>query len=276
VREEKLDRYLPNLQGRLEDTERGAFHYLGFVEGRYLDSRVSSERATFSIPEEPIADREGESTLGAEVTFKDLIARALEAVQLDLGPLLREINAVKREKVEQFINSEAPQYRPLRKHMDEFIDAIPPAATNHALDLALHKELSRRERELKSEGRRIIDAAATVTDYDEYRDRLRSFLDSFNEIGKSALAQYVGHRKIILELLEKAVSRDGGTGKYPLEEVVHGLVFPMRTTSDDVPYEQQNLWILDERLSYHSFLASDLEIKSAERLRRNLPTRSLP
>ena len=34
----------------------------------------------------------------------------------------------------------------------------------------------------------------------------------------------------------------------------------MRTTSDDVPYEQQNLWIIDERLSYHGFLASDLPL----------------
>jgi hypothetical protein len=36
----------------------------------------------------------------------------------------------------------------------------------------------------------------------------------------------------------------------------------MHTTSDDVPYEQQNLWIIDERLSYHSFLASDMRLDS--------------
>jgi hypothetical protein len=31
----------------------------------------------------------------------------------------------------------------------------------------------------------------------------------------------------------------------------------MRTTSDDVPFEQQNLWIIDERLTFHYFLSSD-------------------
>ena len=34
----------------------------------------------------------------------------------------------------------------------------------------------------------------------------------------------------------------------------------MRTTSDDVPFEQQNLWVLDERLTFHSFLSSDIRL----------------
>src|SRR5206468_2894735 len=34
------------------------------------------------------------------------------------------------------------------------------------------------------------------------------------------------------------------------------------TTSDDVPYEQQNLWIIDERLSYHHFLGSDMPLSN--------------
>lgn len=264
VREERLDRYLPNLHRRLEDKERGAFHYLGFVQGEYLDTHVSSERTTFAIPDEPLADSQSEALIPEEVTFKELRTQALAAVQSDLGPLLQEINEAKREKIERFIDQEAPQYRPLKKYLSEFIDTIPPTASASVVDAALHQELSRRERELRSEGRTIIDAAASVTDYQEYTDRLRSFMDRFNEIGKSALAQYVAHRKIILELLEKALSRDASTGKYPLEEAVHSLVFPMRATSDEVPFEQQNLWILDERLSYHSFLASDKELKSAD------------
>ena len=40
----------------------------------------------------------------------------------------------------------------------------------------------------------------------------------------------------------------------------------MRTTSDDVPYDQQNLWIIDERLSYHGFLASDMPLNTVSTL----------
>ena len=36
----------------------------------------------------------------------------------------------------------------------------------------------------------------------------------------------------------------------------------MRETSDDLPYYQQNLWLIDERLTYHSFIASDKPLAS--------------
>jgi hypothetical protein len=56
--------------------------------------------------------------------------------------------------------------------------------------------------------------------------------------------------------LEKSLQTNPETGKYPLEEIIHKIIYPMRTTSDDVPYDQQNLWIIDERLSYHGFLGA--------------------
>ena len=89
-------------------------------------------------------------------------------------------------------------------------------------------------------------------------------MERFNELGTSALAQHVLHRKIILDLFAKALQRDSETGKYSLEKTVHSIVFPMRATSDDVPFEQQDLWIIDERLTYHSFLSSDKPLKGLE------------
>lgn len=47
----------------------------------------------------------------------------------------------------------------------------------------------------------------------------------------------------------------------------------MRTTSDDVPYEQQNLWIIDERLSYHWFLASDMPLDAVRVLENSSESR---
>jgi hypothetical protein len=64
----------------------------------------------------------------------------------------------------------------------------------------------------------------------------QKFVEDENELGKTALAQYVVHRRVIIELLEKALKQDPETGKYALEKTVHGLVFPMRTTSEDVPF----------------------------------------
>lgn len=82
----------------------------------------------------------------------------------------------------------------------------------------------------------------------------------------AALAQYVAHRKIILELFEKALGSTGGTGKYPLERILHQIIFPMRSSTDDTLYSQQNLWLLDERLNSFGVIHSDRQLRSIDDL----------
>jgi hypothetical protein len=117
---------------------------------------------------------------------------------------------------------------------------------------------------MRAEGARIIKEAEKVDDYEEYHRKLTEFMENYNELGASALAQYVGHRRIILDLLDRAITRAPSAKKYPLERAVHQLVFPMRATSDDIPYHEQNLWIIDERLTFHTFVASDKKLSTHE------------
>lgn len=51
------------------------------------------------------------------------------------------------------------------------------------------------------------------------------------------------------------------------EKNIHQLIFPMTKTSDDIDYLQHNLWIIDEKLAYHHYLASDMKIKSWKQLK---------
>jgi len=147
--------------------------------------------------------------------------------------------------------------------MDEFIDRIPPGTKGLALETALHEQMYQKQRELKRESHALMDEnTKAALKPEEYEAKVNDFLERANELGKSSLAEYVAHRKVILEFLEKSLQSDPDTGKYPLEEIIHRIIYPMRTTSDDVPYEQQNLWIIDERLSYHGFLASDMPLNT--------------
>ena len=82
----------------------------------------------------------------------------------------------------------------------------------------------------------------------------------------AALAQYVAHRKIILELFEKALGTSNGAERYPLERILHQIIFPMRSNSDETLYSQQNLWLLDERLNSHSVIHSDRQLRSIDGL----------
>ncbi|MBA9030397.1 ATP-binding protein [Rhizobium leguminosarum] len=258
---EMLDSFVPNLVGRLQDENEKSFAYLAVVQGGYLDEKVNNFRTDFEMSEEL-----EESQLGLisseEIRRSDIRNKCIEFVEKDLDALITNINSLKSQRIIQYVTSEAPQYKPLMRYLPSFIGELSPNATKMEMEFALHRELHKREVALKRESGKILSEAARLKDYDSYRERLADFMERSNELGVSALAQYVMHRKIVLDLFEKALSTDKKTEKYPLEEAVHSIVFPMRGTDRDVLYSQQNLWIIDERLNYHSYIASDKPLSS--------------
>jgi hypothetical protein len=258
VRTEKIDKVIPNLQSKLSDPT-GPFVYLGFIEGDYLDKTANGERTDFSIP-----SGDDDDNVVGEITIRDIRADAVESVRRDLAPFLEEINREKEERITTYIAQEAPEYRPLVRYLPQFIDKIAPTTKGLALEIALHEQLHQRQRELKQEsGKLLSESGKESLKPEEYEAKVAGFIERANEIGKSSLAQYVAHRRVILEFLEKSLQVNPETGKYPLEEIIHRIIYPMRAASDDVPYEQQNLWIIDERLAYHGYLASDLPLHTA-------------
>src|SRR5271169_156685 len=96
---------------------------------------------------------------------------------------------------------------------------------------------------------------------DEYTSKLQAYLQKAEDIKKSDLAGYVSHRRVILDLFEKAIQRNA-EGRYVREELIHRLIMPMRMDSNNVPLNAGNLWILDERLAFHDYLASDKPLAS--------------
>ncbi|MDA9435688.1 hypothetical protein XH88_28630 [Bradyrhizobium sp. CCBAU 51627] len=266
---DKLEDYVPNLGARLEDENGEAFFYLAIVQSPYLSAHVNIGRTDFDFSAADDADAEPSLFDTAELIPRAQIReRALEFVEKDLENIIASINTEKMDKIRRYVASDAPQYRILLRNADKFINKLSPSPSRNEIETALHRELHQRETELKREGSRIIKEADKIDDYEEYHRRFTQFLDEYNELGVSALAQYVGHRKIIIEFLERAISLPPDEGaRYPLEEVVHKLVFPMQTTNNDIPYNEQNLWMIDERLTYHSFIASDKQLRSLDMLK---------
>jgi hypothetical protein len=258
---EMLENFVPNLVGRLHDEGGKSFAYLAVVQGDYLNEKVNNFRTDFEMSEDL---EEGQIGLIAsdDIRRSDIRDECIAFVERDLKQLIANINDMKSERVTQYVFTEAPQYKPLLRYLAGFISEIAPNASKMDMELALHRELHKREMALKKESGRILSEASKLKDYDGYRERLADFMERSNELGNSALAQYVMHRKIILEHLEKALSTDKKTEKYPLEEVVHNILFPMRVTDREILYSQQNLWIIDERLNYHYYIASDKPLSS--------------
>jgi len=270
---DKLEEHIPNLNARLIDKDGSTFVYLGIVQSPYLTQHVNPARTDFDFASGDDGEVDQSSLFDDEIKRAEIRNASLKYIEEDLSEAIQSINDAKEEKLLNYVKSDAPQYKILMKYTPEFIDKISPNATKTDMEIALHRELYQREVKMKAEGSRIIKEAEKVDDYDTYHHRLADFMENYNELGTSALAQYIMHRRIILDFLERAISIGDTDKKYPLEKVVHQLVFPMRTTSADIPYSEQNLWMIDERLTYHTFLSSDKQLRSLNPFDSDSPRR---
>lgn len=262
VRSLKLERSIPALKAHLDDEAGEPFVYLGFVTGDYLDRNVTAERTGFVFP-----DGAGEvQSVLPMLTLDEIRSAALQLVRQDLGPIIEKLNAQKAMHIESFMAEAAPQFQPMKRYWNEIMEHVPPGLTNDQLEVALYKLQHEKQVELKVKGQEILSEEPEDAAFEGYVQRLNEFMDEFNVPGKAELAQYVAHRKVVLHFFEKSIRVDPVTGEQALEETLHKIVFPMQRTSEEVPYELQNLWLLDERLTYHRFLASDRKLSKAKPL----------
>lgn len=262
VKTESLIAHFPGLPNPLGD-ERGNFHFVGFVQGEALDRFVDADRSSFRIPETDEGDSPG---LLRQLTWRDLRGGALGVVRQELAQWLDEIDREKRARIETFVARQEPQYQVLMKDIDKIVADVPARPSNADIDRAMSRRLFERREILQTESSLLlnelesVDAAKT----DVYRERMEKAVREYNELGIADLTRYVCHRRVIIDLLAKALSLQPSDGKYGREDAVHSLVYPMRKTSFDVEFYSHNLWLLDERLAYNWRLYSDLPFSSID------------
>lgn len=246
---------IPGLFGTMSD-ESGDFYYLCFVESSYLGDHVSQERNRFDIPEE---DNSG--LFKDEITFSEIRQAVTEKIKDYLKQYLTENCNKGRETLENFVNKEAPRYRNILKRLSDDEKVVNPSSSKKELDRILHAHYSALEDEMIAEGHDLMKPD-NIDDIDTYSAKLEEYLSKVTDIKQSDLANYVSHRKVVIDLLEKALEKNDD-GKYVRENVVHKLIMPMIATSDDVQKaEDANLWLIDDRLTFHNYLASDKTISS--------------
>jgi len=254
VKEENITGKIPGLYGRLRD-EDGEFVYACYVTSPFLDETVRSERTDFDIMESP-----GELFAGTEISLSEIREAIIARAADHLAQYLEENKTKARERVEKFVSHKVPRYRPILSRIPEDDLAIDPDISDKDLELTLHKHLAEIEEKLLAAGHDVMNPR-DGEESEEYQRRLQEYLRTAEDIKKSDLANYVSHRRVILELLEKAIQR-GADGRYAREDLIHSLIMPMRTDSNGVMPDSCNLWLLDERLAFHDYLASDETLSS--------------
>lgn len=238
--------------------------YAGYLTSPYLDEHVRSERTDFDLGELPDMDSQLLPGIASdqEISKAEIRGAVLAEVERYLHDSLSDARIEGRSRVEDFVSSKAPRYRPILRRIDERGVSIDPKLSDRDLELELHKHLADFEAEVLSEGQEVLgDTILNLTNA-EAAEKLDDYLAKVEDIKKSDLAAYVSRRRMILDLLNQAIRQDS-SGKYSREDLIHNLIMPMRTTSDDASVREfSNLWIIDERLAFHNYLASDKTLRS--------------
>ncbi len=147
----------------------------------------------------------------------------------------------------------------MQKDLNSFVEGLQANSNNEEtiyIEMAQNRyRWQRKFAGVKKEIEESTNYAQVVADkFDEYKKYII-------EDQKGSLAEYVARRKSVLDLFDKLLGFDSENGnKDHLEKAVHELICPMRVDSHQVTIEDHNLWILDDRLAFFNFFASDRPI----------------
>lgn len=233
--------------------------YWACVTGELLDSTVDAQRTGFDI------SHDGEMSFDdAQVTWEQILDAAMAAAAEFLAPHTADAKQASLSRIRSFIEQSEPRYRLLLEHRREQLEALPTTLTDERLELELHKLLSAWRLEATEEVRtKLKSVESNVVSFSQHKDGVIKALGKLQEVAQADLVDYVIHRSSVLTFLERLIGLME-SGKFAKEDVLHGLFFPQRTTSDHIDYDQHNLWVLDERLAFHHYLASDLKFSAQE------------
>jgi len=255
----ELKKLLPNLKSKLTNPEdQKKYSISAYLKSAYLNSKSNLERGEFKIPKK-ISDK---GFLDKdEISMEEINESVKTKLKEYLADELEEISTSVVEEMKQFIlDNTLVEYRHLIPVLKDNVELLPHKGSFEEKDIALHKLNYKLESDHKIEVNRFLSQDPTITNADDYKSIFNS-IDSILETEKgflsSKLANYMLHRKTVLKLFEKYLQIQSD-GKYRYEKEIHNIIFRKKRTTDDLAFDDHNLWILDERLAFHEFIASDV------------------
>ena len=253
-----LTHKIPHLEGSLTNEGNQTVFYAAYVSGPFLDERVDSERTGFEI------DRRGQLNFKGDLTWEDIHDEVMKKIEEFIEPLTQSHRDRAYERIVDFVTDEEPKYRPLLTHRKDALRRLSGNLSKERLDLELHRTLNSWRHEIRKEmNHRLDQAQSNPSMFQTHAQEFRQLMGELQDVTKSDLAEYVIHRAAALDFFNKILGKNDD-GTFEREEVIHELFFPLRQSSDQVDYDDHNLWLIDERLAYHQYLASDLPFSKHE------------
>ena len=214
------------------------------LSGPFLDTHANLARTALEASDEEIleiVDAACQAILATESEQHEIIKvdqRDQVIKLLERHPLLR--SGLSGATITDYVRSKPNNWR----------------QENFVSDLAIQR--------LREERRWSSFVQKTIADKALFAERKGQLLKRVSETYRDALAEYIVHRKAVIEVADQLRGADD-TGVMSREDAFHELMFPRLEDSVTKKYFQHNLWMLDERLAFVSYISSDRTLHGGRR-----------
>ena len=258
VTDTPIHNYIPEFKDTLfeinEKRQQKNYTVTACVIGKYLDANVSMERDTFSF------SNYKENDLFVELSQPEIEKEVANIAKLYFQQSMDDRFEEKKKKILDYVNGVAPWNKSLLDEID--MKSLPVGVSYEELEMTFQKAKFDKEQKTRIAIKEILNKQEEQGGED-IGSQVNKILQVVSETGKNDLAHYVCTRKKVLDLFDNLRKRTEA-GKAHLECEIHNLIFPMISNDRKTDYNNHNLWLLDERLVFSQYVASDKVISHVE------------
>ena len=223
-----------------------------YIFGKYLDDNVSLERGEFEF--------KMDSDLILGISQAQIETRAAQIAKDAVGAEILTRQERKKARVKSYVDEEAPWHKAVLETID--LATLPYNASNDEIEIKLQRAKHSQEMQIKRDVKAILEDSSA----DDLAKNVSEIVSKISDTSKNDLVHYIALRKNILDLFEKSIQTNPN-GQYENEGIVHDIIFPRRGSTEITSFEDHNLWMVDERLNFTTYVSSDIPLdgKNSER-----------
>jgi len=248
------DEFYDKRENGIDDQERNYIIKV-YVFSSYLDNHVSLERGGFEF------QKENDILYG--ISQIDIESKAAALTKKSVIDDISVRQEKKKERIISYVEEEAPWHKKLVSNID--LSAFPYNPSNEEIEARLQKEKFQQEIAIRCE----VNSLLQEDDIDNFKETISKIVEKISESSKNDLIHYITLRRKVLDLLRKSLEIDH-QGDHSSEGSVHDIIFPKKKDSNSIGYDEHNLWIIDERLNFTSYISSDLPLNGGTTERPDL------
>lgn len=136
------------------------------------------------------------------------------------------------------------------------METMPMGISSFDLEMKLQKAKFDREQEIRISMHELQEAVEREDVDSDLQTQIKELSEKISITSKNDLVHYVCNRKKVIDMFDALRKRRSDNSPH-LEAELHNLLYPMGFNSEQLDYIDHNLWIIDERLSFSKFTASD-------------------